>query len=155
MAKTSVAVRTSGTTAANPAAEVVASATVTLRLTEIDISTAGAGGGTFGIGFPAAVGISPSATANIQNHRAADQGATGSISTAWAGGTPPTVPANFLYRITVPAATGSVVSVVIPEGIEIPPNKSIVLWNITNTDVMDVTFIVSITPAAQILSGLI
>jgi hypothetical protein len=151
MSKQSLAVRSTGTGSGAAAAELIAAATSELRVTEIDISMGGPAGGTFGIGFPAAIGITPTTPVTLQSHDARDPSPTGTVALAW--GTGPTVPAQFLYRVTVAAATAAAANISIPEGIVVPPGKSLVVWNISNTDVADITFIVSLKPLAQTLAN--
>lgn len=151
MAKQSLGVRTTNVTAANACAEVRTNATQTVRITEINIFMAGPAGGTFGIGFPAAIGVTPTAPVTLLLCDAADQAATAQVALAW--GTGPTVPAAFLYRATLSAQTGAFASISIPEGIVIPVSSSLVVWNISTTDVADITFIVSTKPLSQTLAN--
>ncbi len=150
MSKQSISVRTTNVTVANACAEIISSATGTIRVTEIDIFMAGPAGATFGIGYPAAAGITPTTPVTLLLHDMDDQAAMGTVAVAW--GTGPTVPANFLYRVGVPASTGSFISIQIPEGIVLETGDTLVVWNITTSDVADITFIVSTKQQAQTLA---
>jgi hypothetical protein len=149
MAKYSIAVETSATGSAAPAADIETTSTQILFLTEINISMKGSAGGVFGIGRPANDGsvVQTSSTAVLPHDVADNVPLGGTAATTWS--TAPTVPGAFLYRINVPASSGSNYNIQIPEGIKIKPSNGIVLWNITATDVAEVTFILSNTPPAQ------
>lgn len=141
MAKTSLGVRTTNVTTANACVEIIASAGAVSRVTEISFCLAGATASVFGIGFPAAIGITPTSPVTMVRHDQRDNTATTTVALAW--GTGPTVPAAFLYRINMPATIGSVVSMTFPEGIVIPISKSLVIWNLSTTDVCDISISVS------------
>jgi hypothetical protein len=151
MSKQSISISVAGVASANPIAEIIAAGATTVRVTEIDIATNDATGGRVGIGFPAAIGVTPTTPTAFQLHDANDQGTTATLATAW--GTPPTIPANFLFRLTLPASAGSVISIVIPEGIVIPAGKTLCLWSITTTGVIDLTPIISTKQLAQTLAN--
>jgi len=103
------------------------------------ISMAAATASIYGLGIPAAIGITP--TSPVSNLVEPDRGLTGVVTTAVAWGTGPTVPAQFFRRIGFPATIGAG----LPEpwrfdnGLFIPPAKSLVLWNIGTNRVVDVT----------------
>jgi hypothetical protein len=62
---------------------------------------------------------------------------TGTVTTALAWATPPTVPANFFKRIAFPATIGVGVIWTFPRGITIPVSNSLVYWNLATNGVID------------------
>ena len=150
MAKQSLAVTLSSGSAASAAAELIASATARVYLTRIKIFSNTATQCIFGIGRPAATGITPTSPVTLLAHDTADQSPTASVAVAW--GTGPTIPAAYMYIAETAAVAGSGVDLEFSEGIVIAPGKSLVLWNIgagADNGICDVTFEVSTTPAAQ------
>src|SRR5260221_589782 len=108
VAKTSLGVRTTNVTTGNACVEIIAGSTAVSRVTEISFCLAGATASVYGIGFPAAIGITPTSPVTMVRHDQRDNAATTAVALAW--GTGPTIPAAFLYRINMPATVGAVVS---------------------------------------------
>ena len=136
MSKYSIGNRTTNTTTANPALEVIAPAAGT-RVTSITITLADATASVFGIGRAAAVGVTPTAPVVLVKH---DSGRPTTLTTtalAWA--TAPTVPAAFIARTNLPATIGASVTLEFPEGITLATGESLVLWNLSTTGAADVT----------------
>jgi len=142
MAVYSIANRTTNVTIANPCIEIIAGATIRVKIVEISIILAGATACTFGIGRPAAIGITPTTPVTALPEDIVDP--TGPFTTALAWATPPTVPAVFLRRATLAAAVGAGIVFPFPKGFYIEASKSIVVWNITTTDVADINVVCEI-----------
>jgi len=126
----SIAQRSTVTTIAAPSWEVRAAATNKPKVYEIGIANAAATASVYGIGRPAAIGVTPTSPLTLldESDGAAPTGLT-TCAVAWA--TAPTVPANFFRRTAVAATIGSIVIFTFPRGLGIPASGSIVMWNIT------------------------
>lgn len=122
-----VAALTTDVTNGTPGLEIVAASTGRLRIVEIRISITAPTASTFGIGRPAAKGVNPSATKLFQSMQANGAGVH-SISTAWGGGTAPTIPAEFYFRGNTAATIGNFF-VWQPEDLWVPPSATMVVWN--------------------------
>lgn len=132
----SFAGRTTNVTIGNATFEVRAGATGPRpRILEIGIFLAAATASVFGIGRPAAIGVTPTSPQTFLNEDPADGASLTKIAGAWVTG--PTVPANFFRRIGLPATIGTGVIWTFPKGLVIPLNDSIVVWNISATGVAD------------------
>lgn len=140
MAIYSISQRTSGVTINTPAWEIRAAATDRPRIMEIGVFLAAATASTWGLGRPAAIGATPTTPVTIIGEDNGDPAGTVTCALAW--GTPPTVPAGFFRRYSVPATIGSGVIWTFPRGLYLPPSGSLVLWNITATGVADVHVVV-------------
>src|SRR3954468_188173 len=105
MAIYSLANRTSNVTSANACLEIRTAASDRAYIVEIGIFMAAATASTFGLGRPAAIGVTPTTPVTVL---AEDSGSpAGSVQTALAWGTGPTVPANFFRRVSLPATIGT------------------------------------------------
>jgi len=136
--KLSLGIRTSSGTAAAAAWEIRAAATPgRLRIIELGIFLAAATSSVFGIGRPAAIGVTPTTPVNFLQEDPANILANDVALSALAWGTGPTAPTDFLRRITLPGTVGAGVIWTFPEGIVIPVSESIVLWNIGTNAVVD------------------
>lgn len=140
MALYSLAQRTSSGTNATAAAELRATATDRLRLRQISIALGAATASTFGIGRPAAIGVTPTSPVTGVAMDPGDPAGTGQGAVAW--GTGPTVPAVFIGRIALPAAIGNAWVWTFAPGQElvIPVSGSLVVWNLATNAVADVTW---------------
>jgi hypothetical protein len=139
MAIYSIARRTTNVTIANPCIEIIAGADVRIKILEISIILAGATASTFGIGRPAAIGITPTTPVTLLPEDIIDPATLVTTALAWA--TPPTVPAHFMRRCTLAAAVGAGIVFPFPKGLYIEAEKSVVVWNITTTDVADINVV--------------
>ncbi len=141
MARASSGVRTSNGTTAEAAYELIAPAGKGFTLREIMITLAAATASTYGLGRPAAKGITPTTPANLLLEGAIDESMI-RTATAVAWGTKPTVPAAFYRRVSFPATISSSILWVFPKGIFVPAGASIILWNLATNGVVDVTAVV-------------
>ena len=141
MALFSVAVRGSAGTTTAAQAEFIAGANNAYSMKEIGFTINAATASVFGFGKPAATGITPGTTSTVQ---AEDSGNTtaGNTTIALTWGTGPTVPANFLRRVTLPATVGAGIVWTFPRGRNVLKTVSDVLWNITTNSVADIWFVV-------------
>lgn len=147
MIRTSIGRRTSDGTAAAAALEIIASATKGFFLKELWLSMAAATASVYGIGFPAAKGITP--TSPVTNLVESGLDTLGGVKTAIAWATGPTVPAAFLRRIGLPATVGAGLPapwVFGNQGLYVPAGQSLVLWNIGTNGVVDVSIVVDEQP---------
>lgn len=142
MAIYSASQRTTSGTVATPAWEVRSASTNKPAIMELGFSQNAATAGVFGVGRPAAIGITPTTPVTFLDESDGN-GATGLTTCAVAWATPPTVPANFFRRISCPATVGAGVIWTFPRGLGLPTSNSIVLWVIATAPVVDVYAVVS------------
>jgi hypothetical protein len=136
----SLGVRTTDATIAHDCLEIFTSATDRAAILEIGISIVAATASTFGLGRPAAMGITPTAPVTLLPE---DSGSpAGTVQTALAWGTQPTVPTAFLRRVSLPATIGAGIIWTFPRGLIIPVSFSIVIWNITAVSLADIWIVV-------------
>jgi hypothetical protein len=95
---------------------------------------------TFGLGRPAAIGVTPTSPVLGQADDPADVVAVGATAVAW--GTAPTTPTSSIYlrRIGLPAAIGSGFIWTWPEGpgLVIPVAASLAIYNLATNGVADI-----------------
>lgn len=143
--RTTLGVRTSSGTAAAAAWEIRAGSTpARAKLVEIGFFLAAATASQYGIGYPQAIGDTPTTPVDFIVEDANDVLASGVIQSALAWGTGPTVPTAYLRRIALPATVGTGVIWTFPKGIVIPASGSIVLWNIGTNGVVDAYAVVEL-----------
>lgn len=137
----SLSQRTSSGTAATAAWEVRSASANRPKIFELGFSQNAATAGVFGLGRPAAIGVTPTSPQTFLDE--SDGGAgTGLTQSAVAWGTGPTVPANFFRRISCPNTVGAGVIWTFPRGLGLPVSGSIVLWVIATAPVVDVYAVV-------------
>lgn len=135
MAIYSLGVRTTGVTNATAAWEIRSASTDRLYILEIGIFLAAATASTYGLGRPAAIGVTPTSPVTLLAEDSAAPTGTGQSALAWTTG--PTVPANFLRRAQFPATIGSGIIWTFPRGLIVPVSSSVVLWNLATNGVVD------------------
>jgi len=108
-----------------------------VKIMELGFFLAAATASTYGLGRPAAIGITPTTPVDFLVEDPADVIAANVALSALAWGTGPTAPAAFLRRITLPATIGTGVIWTWPRGLVIPVSSSIVLWNLGTNGVVD------------------
>lgn len=137
MALYALSQRTSATAAGSANWEIRTAATNAPLVMEMGLTQNAATAGAYGIGRPAAIGVTPTSPQNFVTEGHAN--APTSITTACvAWGTPPTVPANFNRRISCAATIGVGYIFSFPRGFQIPVSSSIVSWIIATAPVADV-----------------
>lgn len=136
----SLAVRTTNVTTGNATVEMIAGATQGFRLLELGISLGVSTLSTYGLGVPAAKGITPTSPVTMLTEGSVSgSGAANAPTTALAWGTGPTVPAAFFRRFTI---TGGFSQFMWTPGLVVPANTTLVLWNLSTTQVADVYMVV-------------
>jgi len=129
MAIYSLARRSTVTTTGAANEEVRTAASDRAYILETGIFLAAATASVYGIGRPAAIGITPTSPVTVLAEDPALP--AGTVTTALAWGTGPTVPVDFFRRISLPATIGTGVIWAFPRGLCIAVSNSIVFWNIT------------------------
>jgi len=140
-------VRTSSGVTAEPSWEImVASTPGEAIIREITITLAAATASTIGVGFPQAIGITPTSPVDFVPVNQGLTMPTNAVTSALAWGTKPTIPAAFLKRVAFPGTigTGIVWEFAGDEGIVITPTKTVILWNLGTNAVIDATAVVEI-----------
>lgn len=146
MTRGSIGRRTTDGTTGAAAFELIAPLNAHCVLMEMHVTLAAATASTYGLGRPAAIGVTPtSPVTNLGEFRGATDVATLTVmrartAVAWATG--PTVPANFYRRVGFPATIATGVLWVFENGLYIPPGGSVVLWNLASNGVVDVSVVV-------------
>jgi len=136
MAIYSLRVRSTVTTNAAANEEVRTAATDRPYVTELHIFLAAATASTYAIGRPAAIGVTPTSPVTVIAEDPAHP--AGTVTTAVAWGTGPTVPVNFFRAIGLPATIGTGIIWTFPRGLVIAVSSSIVYWNLaTNSAAVD------------------
>jgi hypothetical protein len=136
MALYALAQRTTATAAASAAWEVRSTSTNKPKIMELGISQNAATAGAYGIGRPAAIGVTPTSPQTfIDEGDGNAPAAQTTAAVAW--GTGPTVPANFNRRISCAATVGVGAIFTFPRGLGIPISSSIVVWIIATAPVCD------------------
>lgn len=130
MAIYSISQRTTVTTIAAAAWELRSTSTNKPKVMELGISLAAATASVYGVGRPAAIGVTPTSPITALDEGDGN-GPTGLTTCAVAWGTGPTVPANFFRRASLPATIGAGIIFTFPRGLGLPVSGSIVMWNIT------------------------
>ena len=141
MAIYSLSQRTTSGTAATAAWEVRSTSTNKPKMMEMSFTQVAATASVFGIGRPAAIGVTPTTPQTFLDEQDGN-GPTGLTTAAVAWGTGPTVPANFFRRVAMPATIGAGFVWTFPRGLGIPISGSIVLWVIATASVVDASAVV-------------
>lgn len=137
MAIFSTGQRTTNTSISAPCFEIRAAATNKPKLFEMGITQVSAPGAVavLGLGRPAAIGVSPTINAFIDESDGAGPNPISTCAMAW--GTAPTVPTNFFRRVSLNTATAVGVVWKFPRGLSFPVGTSLVLWAITAVVAVD------------------
>lgn len=141
MAIYSLAQRTTATAAASASWEVRSTASNKPKIMELGISQVTAVAGTYGVGHPAAIGVTPTSPQTVLDEQDGN-GPAGLTTAAVAWGTGPTVPANFFRRLTCPATIGAGAIFTFPRGLGVAVTSSVVVWIIATAPVCDVWAVV-------------
>lgn len=136
MARYELGINTTVTTIAAAAAELRAASGTPYRLRECGITLAAATASTYGLGRPAAVGVTPTSPITVLAANPSDPAGATTHAVAW--GTGPTVPTQHLRRITLPATIGAGIiwtwpaeTMIVGPGNAAAAVASLVVWNIT------------------------
>jgi hypothetical protein len=142
MAIYSLSQRTSATSAASAAWEIIVTASqVRPALLEFGLSQVTGVAGTYGIGRPQAKGITPTTPQTFLQEDVNEVAGNSQGAVAWSTG--PTVPVNFFRRITCPATIGAGVIWTFPRGLIISTTLNFILWILATAPVCDVYAVTS------------
>jgi len=140
----SIGCRSIVTAAGGATLEILGLGTYKPRIRRIEFAQVTAVAGTYGLGFAAAAGVTPTSPATLLEERATTYDPKTRIALAWV--TPPTVPAAFFRRATCAAAVGAaVVWDFGSEGLQmddVVATSSLVLWVIATAPVLDINIVV-------------
>ena len=136
MSIASAAVRTSNVTINNASVELRTTAAVKCRVLEVSLCQVTGTASSYGLGRPAAQGVTPGTTTTFQRDDSADPGCVTTNNTTW--GTSPTAPTTYHRRWNSAATIGVGVVWTFPRGLIIPVSASLVVFNITATVALDV-----------------
>jgi hypothetical protein len=135
MAIYSMSQRTIVTSAAAATWEIRTVATLRSQILEVGFSQVTAVAGTYGLGRPQAIGVTPTSPQTFISEDAGEPAGNTNACVAW--GTPPTVPLNFFRRVTCPATIGAGVIWTFPRGLIIATSSSLILWVLATAPVLD------------------
>ena len=135
MAIYSMSQRTISTSSAAATWEIRTVATLRSQILEVGFSQVTAVAGTYGLGRPQAIGVTPTTPQTFIAEDFAEPAGNTNACVAW--GTPPTVPLNFFRRVTCPATIGAGVIWTFPRGLIIQVSNSLVLWVLATAPVLD------------------
>lgn len=141
MAIYSLALRTTNFTSSQACVEIYTPSTTSCTIFEISIFQATATASTYGLGRPAAQGITPVAVPFQAESSTSDPASLVNASLSW--GTSPTAPAQYLRRANSAASIGPVTVWTFPKGLYLPPSASLVIFNVTTTDASDINFVIN------------
>jgi hypothetical protein len=132
-------VRTSNVTSANAMVEIIAGIKG-CRVWPMALTLATAVVGVFGLGRPAAAGVTPTTPIPFLSDGLGDPSLT-RLALAW--GTSPTAPSSFFMRISAPATVGSYWTVGFQQGIWVPAGSTLTLHNVTGGPTLDLNIEIS------------
>jgi hypothetical protein len=120
---------TTGVASGAAAAEIIPSSTVPISIVEIEIFLNAGTASTYGIGVPAAGGITPANNLMLKADPTLTYTVVTNIALSW--GTGPTAPAAFIRRFASPATIGTGIIWTWPiNELVIPAGKTLVIWNL-------------------------
>lgn len=146
-----IGVRTSNTSATAAFLEIIAGSLLSgFYLREVEVINATAAAQAFGLGKPAAIGVTPTSPVpaiplDLKLPYSTTPGVAPSqsqVTTALAWGTGPTVPAAFFARGSFPATVGASVKWTFADGIWVPAGSTIILWGTGTNAPNDVNILV-------------
>ncbi len=140
MAIYSIARRTTGVTTGTAAEEMRTASTDRPYLMEVGVYLAAGTASTYGLGRPAAIGVTPTSPVTVLAEDPAHPAGTVTTALAWATG--PTAPTDFFRRIGFPATIGVGVVWIFPRGLVVAISSSIVIWNLATNGVIDAHVVV-------------
>lgn len=141
MAIASAAVRTSNTTTNNANTEIIGSAAGAFKTMECGISLVAATTSVFGMGVPAAIGVTPTTPAAFVFEDGGNT-STPTTTSALAWGTSPTNPTVYSRRVSLPATIGAGVVWTFPRGFAVLKAKTLTTSNIGTTSAADVWWVI-------------
>lgn len=140
MAVYAIARRTTNTTSGNSAHSLITTSTDRAALLEAGVFMGAATASTYGLGRPAAAGVTPTSPVTLLAEDPANP--AGTVTSALAWGTSPTNPTESLRRWASPATIGTGVIWTFPRGLLIAISSNLVLQNLATNGVVDSYFVV-------------
>lgn len=141
MAIYSLSLNSTVTTTAAPCWGFLAQTDENPTIYELHLDLGAATASTYGFGRAAAAGITPTTPVSVLPHGPANT-TTGKSTCQMAWGTPPTIPANFLRRKSLPATIGAGVIWTFPGGLGVASSSELVIWNLaTNSASVNITVV--------------
>jgi hypothetical protein len=136
----SVGVRSTDVTINQAVCEIFTNANVVCKIMEIGICQVAAAAVSYGIGRPAAQGVTPGTLSYFQAEQTTtDPTSKTQIALSWA--TSPTAPTVYMRRVnTTIASAGAVIT--FPKGLLMPINSSVVIFNITAGSAADIWVVI-------------
>ncbi len=141
MAIFAIALRTTNASSGAAASEIIAGANTAYRMLEFGLTINAATASVYGLGAPAAKGTTP-ATSSLVIAEDAGNTTAGNTQVALSWTTGPTLPTNFLRRVSLPATIGSGIVWTFPRGRTTLKAVTDVLWNFTAGSVADIWVVV-------------
>lgn len=138
MSLASIGLRTSNVTISNANVELRTTAGVLARVLEASLIQVTGTASSFGLGRPAAVGITPGTSSTFQRDNSSEPACVTTASLTW--GTSPTAPTNYHRRWNSAATIGVGIVWTFPRGLILPVSASLVVFNITAAVALDVNF---------------
>jgi hypothetical protein len=136
----SVGLRTTDTTINHAMVEIYTPSTLAIKVMEIGIAKTSTAAVALGLGRPQAQGVTPVAVAFQPEQNSGDPAAKTNASLSWA--TSPTVPLVYLRRVLLPGTAGAGVIWTFPRGLHLPASASLIIFNITAGEAMDVWIVI-------------
>ena len=141
MIRASIGRQTTSGTTGTAAFELVAPTVKSCRVVTIDLRLATAVTSSFGLGRPAAKGITPTSPVALLSVTGGESSVV-LTKTALAWATPPTVPAQFYRRVDFPATVNSRAIWEFETGLWVPAGGTLVIWNLATNGVVDVNVVI-------------
>lgn len=138
MALASIALRTSNVTISNANNELRTTAGVACRVLEHSMIQVTGTAGSYGLGRPAAQGVTPGTTSTFQRDDSSLPACVTTVSLTW--GTSPTAPTNYHRRTNTAATIGVGIVWTFPAGLLVPVSASLVNFNVTAAVALDVNW---------------
>jgi hypothetical protein len=135
MSLASAAVRTSNVTISNANVELRTTAGVVARVLEHSVIQLTGTASTYGLGRPAAQGITPGTITTFVRDNSNDPACVTTLNLTW--GTSPTAPTTFHRRTNTAATIGVGIVWTFPAGLVVPVSASLVNFNVTATVATD------------------
>jgi hypothetical protein len=135
MSLASASVRTSNVTISNANVELRTTAGVVARVLEHSVIQLTGTASSYGLGRPAALGITPGTITTFVRDNSNDPACVTTLNLTW--GTSPTAPTTFHRRTNTAATIGVGIVWTFPAGLTVPVSGALVNFNITATVATD------------------
>ena len=136
MSIASIALRSSNLTTNQASCELRTTAGVIARVLELSLVQVTGTAASYGVGRPAAQGLTPATTSTFQRDTPADPVCVTTVSLTW--GTSPTAPTNYHRRWNSEATIGVGMIFTFPRALTVPVSASLVVFNITTAMACDI-----------------